>query len=62
MATMSQPEPRLAPRHKSLEATFRSVLPPRAVPFGKRVFWRVLLGLLAFPPTRALILRLRGGS
>ena len=62
MAAMSHPEPRPTPRHVSLEKTFRSVLPPRPVPFGKRVFWRVLLGLLAFPPSRALILRLRGGS
>lgn len=49
------------PRHQSLEALFREVLPPRRVPLGKRVFWRVLLALLAFAPTRALVLRLRGG-
>jgi hypothetical protein len=48
------------PRHQSLEDAFRSVLPPRPVPLRKRVFWRVLLALLAFPPTRALLLRLRG--
>ena len=62
MGAMSQLEPRPRPRHQSLEEAFRSVLPPRAVPLGKRVLWRMLLGLLAFPPTRALILRLRGGS
>ena len=48
------------PRHSSLEALFRDVLPPRPVPLGKRVFWRLLLALLAFAPTRALLLRLRG--
>jgi hypothetical protein len=32
------------------------------VPLHKRVFWRLLLGLLAFPPTRALVLRLRGAN
>jgi len=55
---MSRP----VPRHTSLEAEFRHVIPPRAVPFGKRVFWRVLLALLTFPPTRVLLLRLRRGD
>jgi hypothetical protein len=54
------PEPRTAPRHQSLETLFREVLPPRPVPWRKRVFWRVLLILLNFAPTRALLLRLRG--
>jgi len=48
------------PAHRSLEPLFRDVLPPRRVPLGKRVFWRALLALLSFAPTRALILRLRG--
>jgi hypothetical protein len=51
----------MTPRHQSLEEAFRSVLPPRPVPLRKRVFWRVLLALLAFPPTRALVLHLRAG-
>jgi hypothetical protein len=55
---MSAPGPS-RPTHHSLEDLFRSVLPPRPVPLRKRIFWRVLLGLLAFPPTRALVLRLR---
>ncbi len=49
----------MSPRHQSLEDVFRSVLPPRAVPLRKRVMWHVLLTLLAFPPSRALLLRLR---
>ena len=49
----------MTPRHSSLEAVFREVLPARRVPVGKRVFWHVLLALLSFAPTRALILRLR---
>jgi hypothetical protein len=57
---MSLPEPRTAPRHQSLEALFLRVLPPRPVPWRKRAFWRVLLTLLKFAPTRALLLRLRG--
>lgn len=56
---MSHRAPSPVPRHTSLEAAFRTVIPPRAVPLGKRVFWQVLLGLLAFAPTRALLLRLR---
>jgi hypothetical protein len=56
---MSHRAPSPVPRHTSLEAAFRTVIPPRAVPLGKRVFWRLLLGLLAFAPTRALLLRLR---
>ncbi len=50
----------MTPRHQSLEDLFREVLPPRPVPWRKRVLWRVLLGLLAFAPTRALLLRSRG--
>lgn len=57
---MTSPEPRVVPRHQSLEKLFLDVLPPRRVPLGKRVFWRILLALLSFAPTRALILRLRG--
>ena len=49
----------MIPRHSSLETLFRDVLPPRRVPLAKRVFWHVLLALLSFAPTRALILRLR---
>jgi hypothetical protein len=60
MAAMSPPEPFPRPRHQSLEEQFRSVLPPRPVPLSKRLFWRALLALLAFAPTRALLLRLRG--
>lgn len=51
---------RAVPRHQSLEKLFLDVIPPRRVPLGKRVFWRVLLALLSFAPTRALVLRLRG--
>ncbi len=57
---MTPPEPRAVPSHRSLETLFLDVLPPRRVPLGKRVFWRVLLALLSFAPTRALVLRLRG--
>ena len=53
---------RAVPRHTSLEAEFRTVIPPRAVPLRKRVFWRVLLAALHFAPTRALLLRLRRGA
>lgn len=48
------------PRHQSLEKLFLDVIPPRRVPLRKRVFWRVLLALLSFAPTRALVLRVRG--
>lgn len=59
---MTSPAPSPAPRHTPLEDVFRTVIPPRAVPLRKRVFWHVLLGLLALPPTRALLLRLRRGA
>jgi hypothetical protein len=51
--------PGMSPRHESLEDLFRSVLPPRPVPLRKRLMWRALLALVAFPPSRALLLRLR---
>ena len=47
------------PQHESMEALFARVIPPRRVPVGKRVFWRLLLALLRWSPTRTLLLRLR---
>jgi hypothetical protein len=51
-----------APEHRSLEAVFARVLPPRPVPLRKRLFWHLLLGLMGWAPTRTLLLRLRGGD
>ncbi len=44
------------PVHESLEADFAAAIPPRPVPVGRRAALWVLLTLLAFPPSRALLL------
>jgi hypothetical protein len=46
-----------APRHESLEAVFFAAVPPRPVPWRKRALWWWLLRLLAFAPTRKLLMK-----
>jgi len=46
---MSLPEshtPRRLPRHEDVGAAVFAVIPPRAVPWKKRVLWRVMLWIL----------------
>jgi hypothetical protein len=43
--------------HREVATAFYRALPPRQVPFRKRLFWRVLLALAANPAGRWLLLR-----
>jgi hypothetical protein len=43
--------------HREIANAFYRALPPRPVPFRKRLFWRVLLALAANPAGRWLLLR-----
>jgi hypothetical protein len=46
--------------HRDLTGQFATALPARAVPWRKRLFWRVLLALAASRVARGLLLRTRG--
>ena len=43
--------------HREVASAFYKALPPRPVPFRKRLFWRVMLGLASNPAGRWLLLR-----
>jgi hypothetical protein len=43
--------------HREVATAFYRALPPRPVPFRKRLFWRVLLARAANPAGRWLLLR-----
>jgi len=43
--------------HEDVGAAVQAVIPPRRVPLGKRVFWRVVLGLMTTATGRSLIAR-----
>jgi hypothetical protein len=43
--------------HREVAGAFYKAIPPRPVPWRKRVFWRVMLGLASNPLTRKLLLR-----
>jgi len=43
--------------HREATIAFYKALPPRPVPWRKRVFWRVMLALAAHPLSRRLFLR-----
>lgn len=45
--------------HREVATPFYKALPPRAVPWRKRLFWRVMLWLAARPAGRWLLLRAR---
>ena len=45
--------------HRDVAAEFYRAIPPRRVPFGKRLFWRVVLALAASRPGLALLRTLR---
>lgn len=40
--------------HREIATVFYRAIPPRPVPWHKRLFWRVVLGLARWPPTRKL--------
>jgi hypothetical protein len=43
--------------HEDVGAAVQAVIPPRRVPLGKRVFWRVVLWLMTTATGRSLIAR-----
>jgi hypothetical protein len=43
--------------HREVSGVFYKALPPRPVPWRKRLFWRVLLGLASRPLGRRLLMR-----
>lgn len=45
--------------HREISSAFYKALPPRPVPWRKRLFWRVMLAAAANPLTRRLLLRNR---
>ena len=49
----------LAPAHvhREVSGVFYRALPPRPVPWRKRLFWRVVLGLASRPVGRRLLMR-----
>lgn len=48
--------------HRDVTVPFYRALPPRPVPFGKRVFWRLVLLLAGSEGGMALLRALRGRS
>ena len=50
---------RAAHLHREVATTFYRAIAPRMVPWNKRVFWRVVLGLAANPVGRRLLLAMR---
>lgn len=45
--------------HRDIAAAFYQAIPPRPVPLGKRIFWRVVLTLVSHPFGKKLLLALR---
>lgn len=45
--------------HREIGTVFYQAIPPRPVPIGKRIFWRVVLGLIARPWGKRLLLFFR---
>jgi hypothetical protein len=43
--------------HREVAGAFYKAIPPRPVPWRKRLFWRVMLGLASNPLGRRLLLR-----
>jgi len=48
--------------HRDVAAPFYRAIPPRPVPFGKRIFWRLVLLLAGSRAGVALLRALRGGA
>ncbi len=48
--------------HRDVSAPFYRAIPPRPVPAGKRLFWRLVLMLAASGTGMAVLRRLRGSS
>ncbi len=52
-------EARAAHLHREIAAAFYRAIPPRPAPWGKRVFWRLVLGMAATAWGKRLLLALR---
>ncbi len=52
-------EARAAHLHREIATAFYRAIPPRPAPWGKRVFWRLVLGMAATPWGKRLLLALR---
>ncbi len=50
---------RSAHLHREVSATFYRAIAPRLVPWNKKLFWRVVLGMASSPVGRRLLLALR---
>jgi hypothetical protein len=48
--------------HRDVTAAFYRAIPPRPVPLGKRIFWRLVLMLAASSTGMAVLRKLRGNS
>lgn len=48
---------RFSLHHEDVGAAIQRAIPPRRVPLGKRIFWRIVLWLLHTSAGRALIVR-----
>jgi len=46
--------------HRDIAGAFYRAIPPRAVPLGKRIFWRCVMALAGSRPGKRLLLALRG--
>jgi hypothetical protein len=46
--------------HREVATSFYRAIPPRKVPWGRRLFFRLVLGLVANPWSKRLLLALRG--
>ena len=52
-------EARAVHLHREIAAAFYRAIPPRRAPWSKRLFWRVVLGLVASKLGKRLLLSLR---
>jgi len=53
-------EARAVHLHREVSAPFYRAIPPRAAPWSKRLFWRVVLGMAAHKWGKRLLLTLSG--
>ena len=51
---------RSAHLHREVSTVFYRAIPPRPVPWSKRLFWRIVLTMISNPAGKRLLLALRG--
>lgn len=47
--------------HREVATVFYRAIPPRPVPWSRKLFWRLILAAAATTPGKWLLVRLRGG-